>query len=115
MGAAENKNKEKFDMKAFSIPTQYFPQLFKFAVDFSLLTMEDFNKITKYKIKYKANKKNQKNLNTFLQSFLMLPDSFSCTWAEIFHTRLVRDQTILGKYIHNYFLTKTKIIKIKKL
>ena len=77
------------------VPSQYFNQLFQFIVDKGYLPSKDVSKfISEGKASIRKNlvaaKRLQRDFIHFMDSFVDLPLQFSCNWAEIFHTRLVR-------------------------
>ena len=84
------------------VPSQYFKPLFQFIVGKGLLSQKDADLLHKETtsrtrtrtlssaMKPLLTDKLKKEIGQFMESFLRLPEQYSCTWAEIFHTRLIR-------------------------
>jgi len=81
-------------------PTYYFRKLIKYAIEHSngIIGEHSSSKlITKPTNKPKniKSKGNIKQLLKFVEDFLELPNSFSTSWAELFHVRLICEQNVL--------------------
>ena len=83
-------------------PTQYFYGLMQYSVDLGLINLAQAEDVTgdgTIKSKSIAKTMSKRQLNdfcNFIENFLDIPIKYDCTWAELFYTRMVRQQNILS-------------------